>query len=187
MSTCLGDSLTTSPQWSHAEAVKHLVICEAACLLEKSTRSPVWQLSSRLVTHTRAAPPDLRREAAQPICRQGCTTVRASATQFRVQCAIPRRWRAPGGRYATSSPLELGQGDLNLGHATTAPKPGASSMRCTNVRFVLTAAQATTMQWEREACAPALTHGGGPWYRGHHTGPLNAPVARARRAVHSVC
>ena len=114
-------------------------------------------------------------------------SVRAIAPNLRVECAIARRWRAPGGRYATSSPLELGQGDLNLGHATTAQKSGASSMRCTNVRFVLTAAQATTMQWEREACAPALTHGGGPWYRGHHTGPLNAPVARARRAVHSVC
>ena len=72
MSTCLGDSLTTSPQWSHAEAVKHLVICEAACLLEKSTRSPVWQLSSRLVTQTRVAPSGLRRETVQPIAGAVC-------------------------------------------------------------------------------------------------------------------
>ena len=32
------------------------------------------------------------------------------------------------------------RGALNPGHATAASKPGASSLRCTNVRFVLTAA-----------------------------------------------
>lgn len=66
--------------------------------------------------------------------------MRALATDLVVQCAIPRPWRAPGGRYATSSPLEIGQGALNLGHATAASKPGASSLRNNNVRFVLTAA-----------------------------------------------
>ena len=33
LATCVAESFTTRPTWSHAEAVKHFVMCEVACLL----------------------------------------------------------------------------------------------------------------------------------------------------------